>query len=844
MTPEQAKILARYAKANRYDPLAFAEHAWPWGIEGGVLATKKIRDWQTWILDDIAQHLMNPETRYDICRIAVASGHGIGKGHSVGMDFTWLKENSSKDTRLFSGKWGDVEVGDYVFGADGAPTKVTATNRYRREHYRVTFDDGSEAVVSGEHEWNVRGRQCRRLKRDGWLTLETQEILARGVQRPNGKATTKKWEIPVQGAAQYDAQEVPIDPYVMGVWLGDGCSMGDGSICKPDDDVRTLCGGRPFHVSGGSFTVPGLGRALKDAKYAPAEGHNKHVPDAYKYNDIATRKAVLAGLLDTDADCCAGYSVEFTNTSEKLCDDVLWLARSLGYKARKSGERPSAYRLADGTRKECKPHWRVRITTHENPFKARTKADRWRAPTQSRYLSRWVESIEPVGVMDGMCITVEAADHLYLTNDFIVTHNSATMGIIATWALACFDRPRILLTANTESQLRTKTSPEIGFWVKQSAFGELFEVDTLSIKLATSPDQHRLDLTPWSVNNTEAFQGLHAAGRAVIVMMDEASAIPKSVWEVILGALTDEDTVLILIAFGNPTQATGEFRNCFTKDRHMWKSYHIDSRNVEGTNKKVLDQIIQKYGVDSDVAKVRVRGLFPSQSTRQFIPEHLVDTAMGKHLPKASYDFAPVILTCDPAWTGEDELVIAKRQGLYFEILETMPRNTNDIEVGRLLANLEVKHNADATFIDLGWGTGIYSYGKTIGRDWRLISFGGKSSKEGFANKRAEMYGDILDWLENGGTLPNDDKLREDLTSIQTKPRPDGTILLMSKEDMKSNQMASPDRGDALALSFAEPVVKRAVPISQTATRYGDPENRDISPRHTQQEVFDPYAGL
>lgn len=423
---------------------------------------------------------------------------------------------------------------------------------------------------------------------------------------------------------------------------------------------------------------------------------------------------------------------------------------------------------------------------------------------------------------------------------------SAEIGMLSTWALSCFDRPRVLVTANTEGQLRTKTSPEIGFWLRNSAYGPLFDVDTLSIKLAEEPEQHRLDLTPWSENNTEAFQGLHALGRAVVVMMDEASAIPKSVWEVILGALTDEFTVLILIAFGNPTQATGEFRNCFTRDRHMWQTYNIDSRTVEGTNKRVLQQIVDKYGADSDVAKVRVRGLFPSQSSRQFIPEHLVDLAMEKHIPQASYDFAPVILTCDPAWTGEDELVIAKRQGLYFEILETMPRNTNDIEVGRLLANLEVKHDADAVFIDLGWGTGIYSYGKTIGRAWSLISFGAAATKPGFVNKRAEMYADGLEWLEEGGALPPDAKLREDLISIQTKPRPDGSILLMSKEDMKKDGMASPDRSDAWVLSFAEPVVKRAIPISQTVTRYGSPEVAGGEHRMPLilNEQFDPYGDL
>lgn len=422
---------------------------------------------------------------------------------------------------------------------------------------------------------------------------------------------------------------------------------------------------------------------------------------------------------------------------------------------------------------------------------------------------------------------------------------SACMGLISTWALCVFDRPRILMTANTENQLRTKTSPEIGSWVKSSAYGEFFDVDTLSIKLAENPDQHRLDLTPWSENSLEGFQGLHARGRAVIVLMDEASGIPAKVWEVILGALTDDDTVLILIAFGNPTQATGEFRNCFGKDRHLWKTYNIDSRTVEGTNKRVLQQIVDKYGEDSDVAKVRVRGLFPSQSNRQFIPEVLVDEAMGRHLHPHQYNFAPVILTCDPAWTGEDELVIAKRQGLKFEVLETLPRNDNDIEVGRLLANLEVKHDADAVFIDQGHGTGIYSYGKTIGRDWRLIAFGSAAVEPGFANRRAEMYNDAKEWMYEGGALPDDDKLREDLTGVETKPRPDGTILLKSKEEMKKDGQASPDRADALVLSFAEHVVKRQVPISHIATRKHNPDDRPVNQRPVVlNETFDPYGDL
>lgn len=413
---------------------------------------------------------------------------------------------------------------------------------------------------------------------------------------------------------------------------------------------------------------------------------------------------------------------------------------------------------------------------------------------------------------------------------------SAGMGMLSTWALSCYDRPRILLTANTENQLRTKTSPEIGQWVRSSIYGHLFDVDTLSIRLKENPEQHRVDLTPWSENNTEAFQGLHAKGRLVMVMMDEASGIPPKIWEVILGALTDDNTILLFIVFGNPTQAVGSFRDCFTKDRRFWKTWNIDSRTVEGTNKHALNEIVEKYGEDHDVTKYRVRGLFPSTSNRAMVPEYLIDQAMGRHLRKDQYDFAPTILTCDPAWTGEDDLVIAMRQGLMFKILEVIPRNDNDIEIGRKLANYEVQHNADAVFIDLGYGTGIYSYGQTIGRDWRLIGFGEEATRPGFRNKRAEMYSDGVEWLRAGGALPNDPKLRDDLLGVQTKPHHEGIVQLISKEDAKKEGLPSPDRADAWALSFAEPVMKRPVPISQVVA------GRKPGPSGTS-KPYDPFEG-
>ena len=166
----------------------------------------------------------------------------------------------------------------------------------------------------------------------------------------------------------------------------------------------------------------------------------------------------------------------------------------------------------------------------------------------------------------------------------------------------------------------------------------------------------------WSEHNTEAFAGLHNKGKRIVLVFDEASAIADKVWEVAEGALTDEETEIIWVAFGNPTRNTGRFRECFRRYKHRWHHAQIDSRTVEGTNKAQIAKWAEDYGEESDFFKVRVRGMFPSMSARQFISETDVAAAYGRHVPESAYAFAPKIITVDPAWEGDDEFVIGLRR--------------------------------------------------------------------------------------------------------------------------------------------------------------------------------------
>lgn len=392
---------------------------------------------------------------------------------------------------------------------------------------------------------------------------------------------------------------------------------------------------------------------------------------------------------------------------------------------------------------------------------------------------------------------------------------SAEMGMLSNWAMSCWDDARIVTTANTEGQLRTKTAPEIGKWFRTSLTGHWFDVQAMSIK-ARDPlhgDSWRQDFIPWSEHNTEAFAGLHNEGRIILLLFDEASKIHDKVWEVAEGALTDENTVIIWIVFGNPTRNSGRFRECFRRFRHRWVQRQIDSRTVPGTNKTYLQRLVDDHGEDSDLVKVRVRGQFPSQSAMQFISSDDADKARNRHLRKEQYSFAPVIIGVDPAWTGDDKLEIMLRQGLYSKSLASIPRNDNDVEVANLIARLEDEHQADAVFVDAGYGTGIVSAGQVMGRTWQLIWFSGKPVDPGYLNQRAYMWGMGKQWLKAGGAIdPHDEEFYQDIVGPETVARLDGKIQLESKEDMKERGLPSPNKGDAWALTFAQPVAKKLRP--------------------------------
>ena len=408
---------------------------------------------------------------------------------------------------------------------------------------------------------------------------------------------------------------------------------------------------------------------------------------------------------------------------------------------------------------------------------------------------------------------------------------SALIGMLVKWGLdTCVDT-RIVTTANTESQLLTKTSPEIAKWAGLAITAPWFKPTATALisTLKGHEKAWRADLVTWSVNNTEAFAGLHNQGKRIILIFDEASGIDPKVWEVALGALTDENTEIIFLAFGNPTQNTGAFRECFSRHRALWKTDQIDSRTVEGTNKAYLDELVATYGEDSDIVKVRVRGMFPSASSMQFIASAVVEAARTRPLGQ-TLGSDPVIFGVDCARFGDDHSTLAIRCG---RDARSRPWKRWHKQDAMILAGdiaLEAaKWKPDAIFVDAGnIGAAVVDRLRQLGVENVFeVWFGGEGRDAEWqagvrirtANKRAEMWGSMRGWLA-GGCIPDEQVLQDDLIGPEYGFNGAQALLLEAKDHMRKRGLASPDDADALACTFAEPVMPRVLPGYLDPSRY------------------------
>ncbi len=383
---------------------------------------------------------------------------------------------------------------------------------------------------------------------------------------------------------------------------------------------------------------------------------------------------------------------------------------------------------------------------------------------------------------------------------------SALVSWLTLWALSTKPNTKGVITANTEHQLKSKTWAELAKWHRLSIVENMFEVSKTAIfsRDARYEKTWRIDAIPWSEHRPEAFAGLHNQGGRILIIFDEASAIPSCIWEVAEGALTDKDTQIFFVCFGNPTRSDGRFYECFGRFRHRWITKKVDSRTVPITDKRQINKWVEDYGLESDFIKVRVLGEFPSGGSASLIKRDDITAAVMRNLEESIYIHAPRILGVDVARFGEDKTVIARRQGLKLYDLKKYS-SLDTLEVSDALIREINDFKPDGVFIDMGGvGAGVYDRLKWMGYNVTGIDFAGRPErKDKYINKRAEMWCSMADWLKMAD-IPHDSDLKEDLAGPEYYFRGDNAqILLEKKQDMKKRGLASPDCADALALIFA-----------------------------------------
>ena len=411
---------------------------------------------------------------------------------------------------------GDLQRGEEVFDRTGAICYVAGISavQFDRKVYRLTFDDDSSLLADADHRWLAAsiddaraklgpsrahagdgapcacgcGLQAKVGKRfvhnhhrrpvrsaEGWRVVTTAEMLAHGVMRKSGawaltgeRALQHRWRIPLCGPVAFNAQVLPVHPYTLGVWLGDGTAGVAAVTCHIDDAevvrrAAALCGGDLSGELPRDPRHPHIIRAMLRTTGKPGDRtgltsdlrrlgvlHNKHIPAAYLLGSIAQREELLAGLLDTDG-CVTGRNprVEFCNTNKALAEGVLALARSLGFKARLGEDRAQLHGEDMG------PRYRVTFVAGRPVFKLARKLARQRLGKLSGRASyRCVTAIDAVESVPVKCITVDSPDHSYVAGrDYTVTHNTSQLSVVRPLhELGKDPTLRVVIVSNTGGQ--------------------------------------------------------------------------------------------------------------------------------------------------------------------------------------------------------------------------------------------------------------------------------------------------------------------------------------------------------------------------------------------------------
>ena len=334
---------------------------------------------------------------------------------------------------------GECKIGDRIYDEQGKLTTIVAKYPQGiRPVYRVTMIDGRQVYCDIDHKWYVKDRFARKSRE---VIKTTQELLKDYKRkRQSWKHRINEFEyrysVPNNKPVEYSHRDLPVDPYFLGLWLGDGSNT-YSKITTVDDEIAeyirkyadsvglqvTMDGDDTLMVTTG---VMGGNKEEKKERnfihqYIKSLYNNKHIPYEYMYASIEQRMELLRGLMDTDGSCDKTGSIEFSSSIPRLAEDFYKLCRSLGIVLTKKTKKTS-YRKGDVSIL-CKDSFRFTLFTDKPIFRLKRKLDNIRCkPKYGDWVT--ITGIEYIGEDRTTCIVVDNESHLFLTDNYTPTHNS------------------------------------------------------------------------------------------------------------------------------------------------------------------------------------------------------------------------------------------------------------------------------------------------------------------------------------------------------------------------------------------------------------------------------------
>lgn len=784
------------------------------------------------------QDLLLSSIALDGSRTTASSGHGC-----FGIDTPIMCANGKiKPVQ-------NVAVGDKLMGDDGQSVRhVLELKRGKENMYRFTYSDGTSHIFNESHilclvATNSKGRR----KTGDKITVTVRDWLNWGEDKKRCHAIYRS------SVQQFivDNTILPIPPYILGVWLGDGTKNAP-EITNPDSEVinawseyiaaigltenKTITstskeGKNCYSIYGSKGNSPKNFFIEKLKELGIFD--NKHIPDIYLTANIEDRRQLLAGLIDTDGSL-DGCSYDFVQKSKQLAEQVVWLAKSVGCHATikevqkkccNNGVVGTYYRLTIGRNIDLIP---VRIERKKRP----------NLHHQRRNLNFSIKSVESLGEGDYYGFILDG-NNKFLGGDFTVLHNtgkSASAGVVALWHLLFFEESIMMFTAPSINQLRNIVWKEISKCLARlrngslSWLAEYVEIFSEKVYIKGYDKTWHIIAKTASKHNPTTIAGQH--GDNYFLWGDEASGIDDKIYDVALGALTHESNRCVLTS--QPTRNAGFFYETHHRLSHRaggaWTSLVFNGEQSPIVNEDTLKEMLEKYGSRDDAGyMIRVRGLFPDLSNEFLVTRTQIENCYeGEAIKHGEHDDYGYIITVDVGGgVGRDDSVICVAKVWGYATHGEYARRAEIVDIP-LCKNKDTIHeilgvidecmttypNASLVVDDNGAGLLLGQELKSKGLYYKSAKWGGQcfsnENRKDYANKRSQANVCLSRAIAQGRfkihTPKFKAKIAEQITRIPYTFDDNARFKVLSKEEMHKKGIKSPDISDVFAYLFLEEV--------------------------------------